>query len=74
VDAAFATRYIVGDTGLCEPALDGVGQKFFMPVTPRAPTIDQRDQLAVFIIGISVDAGERADTTGCRPCAGAFTI
>ena len=64
----------MGDTRLGDPALDGIGQKFFMPVAAGAAVIGNRDQLAVFIVRIGIDAGKRPDTAGGGPCTGTFAV
>src|SRR5579862_2038099 len=45
-----------------------------MPLAPRAAAIDHRDQLAVGIVGIGIDAGERAYAAARRPGARALAV
>ena len=62
------------DPGLGDAALNGIGQQFFVTVTTGPSLIGHRDQLAVFIVGIGIDAGKRADPSGGGPRPRAFSV
>src|SRR5690349_8541932 len=61
VDAALAIRALIGDAGLLDAAGNRVGDELLMSLAPGAAVIDLRDQLAVLVVAVGVDAGEGAD-------------
>ncbi len=69
VDAAAAIGLFIGDAGLMDAAADRKSDEFLMPLAPCAAVVDLCDQLALRVIGIGIDAGERADAAGRRPRA-----
>src|SRR5262249_10349148 len=74
VDAAAAIGLLVGDAGLMNAAADRKGNKLLMALAPCAAAVDLRYQVALPVIGIGVDAGERTDAAGRRPSSRAFAI
>src|SRR6185437_7317075 len=72
--AAAATAALIGDARLLDAAGDRKGDQLLMPLAPRAAVIDLRDAAAIGIIGIGVDAGERADAAAGRPGTRALAV
>src|SRR5947208_16619292 len=74
VDAALAVRALIGDAGLLDAAGDRVGDQLLMPLTAGAAEIDLRDQLALVVVAVGIDAGEGADPARGGPCPGALPV
>ena len=66
--------HFIGLLRLGNAALNGIGDQFFMPVAARFALIDLRDEIAVLVIAVGIDAGKSADAAGRSPGAGAFAV
>ena len=60
--------------GLCHTTLDGVFHQLFVALAARPALIGLRDRIAVFVIGIRIDARESSHRAGGRPGAGRQSI
>src|SRR5262249_27126060 len=74
VDATAATGALISDARLRDAAGDRIGDQLLVPLAPRAAVVDLQDAAAIGVIGIGIDAGERADAARGRPGARAFAV
>src|ERR1700738_1813741 len=62
------------DARLLDAAGDRVGDQLFVPFAAGPSVIDLRNRLTGLGVAVGIDPGERTDTAGCRPSAGALAI
>ena len=74
VDRAVARRCFVSDARLSDAALNAVDDQFFVAFAPGAAFVGDRREIAVFVVGVGVDAGERADAAARSPSARRFAV
>src|SRR5262249_6968524 len=55
-------------------AADRIGDQLLMPFAPRLAVIDLRDQVAIGIERVGIDAGEGAYAVARRPGAGTLAV
>ena len=67
VDAARLAAGLVRDLGLGDAALDAVIDQLLVALAAGAASVGLADDLAVLVVGIGVDARERADAAGRGP-------
>src|SRR5690606_40973783 len=71
---AFAVRGLMRDPRLMNAAPDREGNELLMPLAAGLAVIDLRDEVAVFVAGIGVDARKGANPPGSRPGARALAV
>ena len=74
VDAAVAARNLVSQARLGDAAVDGVGDQLLVAIASGTATINLRNDLALVVERIGVDAGEGPDTAGGGKGAGAAPV